>query len=52
MTEDKNRSRRIAIMAIKENAPREIEQEMLGLVSKGFTLSDLKKAGYTSYLSR
>lgn len=49
--EDADRGKRIAIMAIKENVPKQVEQEILNLISKGYTLGDLKKAGYTTYLS-
>ena len=52
MREDKDRSKRIAIMAIKENAPQKVEREILGLIAKGFTLNDLKSSGYANYLSR
>ena len=48
---DSDRGRRIAIMAIKENTPKKVEEEMLNLISNGYTLEDLKKAGYVSYLS-
>jgi len=48
---DTDRGKRIAIMAIKENIPKNIELEILNLISKGYTLEDLKKAGYTGYLS-
>ncbi|HEY5674865.1 MAG TPA: hypothetical protein VIR78_14250 [Malonomonas sp.] len=51
MTEDKDRGKRIAIMAIKENTPKNVEQEILNLISKGYTLSDLKKSGYTRHLT-
>lgn len=51
MSEEQSRAKRIAIMAIKENAPKEVEQEILNLIGKGYTLDDLKKAGYSQYLS-
>ncbi len=51
MTEDKDRGKRIAIMAIKENTPKNIELEILNLIAKGYTLSDLKQAGYTKHLT-
>jgi|GEM_PF-1811756 len=49
--ENTDRGKRIAIMAIKENVPKQVELEILNLISKGYTLDDLKKAGYTSFLS-
>lgn len=49
---DNERERRIAIMAIKESVPKNVEREMLNLIGQGFTLGDLKNSGYASYLSR
>ena len=49
--QDTDRGKRIAIMAIKENVPKHIELEILNLISEGYTLNDLKKAGYANYLS-
>lgn len=51
MTDDKDRGKRIAIMAIKENTPKNVELEILNLVSQGYTLADLRKAGYTHHLA-
>ena len=51
MNEDSDRGKRIAIMAIKENTPKNIELEILNLISKGYTLDDLKKAGYSENLT-
>ena len=51
LQQDSDRGKRIAIMAIKENVPKKVELEILNLISKGYTLDDLKKAGYTTYLS-
>ena len=51
MRDEKDRGKRIAIMAIKENAPKNVEREMLNLIAKGFNLQDLKKAGYSDHLS-
>jgi len=48
---DADRGKRIAIMAIKENTPKNIEDEILNLISNGYTLEDLKRAGYVNYLS-
>ncbi len=52
MREDNDRGKRIAIMAIKENAPKKVEREMLNLIASGFTLKDLKSSGYSSFLSK
>ena len=51
MNENSDRGKRIAIMAIKENTPKNIELEILNLISKGYTLEDLRKAGYSKHLS-
>ena len=51
MNENSDRGKRIAIMAIKENTPKNIELEILNLISKGYTLGDLRKAGYSKNLS-
>ena len=51
MNENSDRGKRIAIMAIKENTPKNIELEILNLISKGYTLDDLRKAGYSKNLS-
>ena len=51
MRDERDRLKRIAIMAIKENAPKNVEREMLNLIAKGYNLEDLKKAGYTEHLS-
>lgn len=51
MQQDTDRGKRIAIMAIKENIPEKVEIEIINLIAKGYTLDDLKKAGYTHYLS-
>ncbi len=51
MREENDRGKRIAIMAIKENAPKKVEREMLNLISNGYNLQDLKKAGYREHLS-
>ncbi len=51
MNEDSDRGKRIAIMAIKENTPKNIELEILNLIANGYTLDDLRKAGYSRYLS-
>ena len=40
MKEDTDRGKRIAIMAIKENTPKNIELEILNLISQGYTLAD------------
>lgn len=49
--QDTDRGKRIAIMAMKENIPENVELEILNLISKGYTLEDLKKAGYRTFLS-
>ena len=49
--ENKDRGQRIAIMAIKENTPKDVEQEILNLISEGDTLNDLKDRGYSTYLT-
>ena len=51
MNADTDRGKRIAIMAIKENAPKNVEREILNLVSMGYTLNDLRNAGYSQHLS-
>lgn len=51
MTEDNDRGKRIAIMAIKENTPQNIELEILNLIAKGYTLEELRKAGYSKHLT-
>jgi len=52
MTEKADRGKRQAIMAIKENTPKSVELEILNLISQGYTLTDLKKSGYTEHLSK
>lgn len=52
MSEAKNRGKRMAIMAIKENTPKPVELEILNLISQGYTLNDLRKSGYTEHLSK
>lgn len=51
MRDDNDRGKRIAIMAIKENTPKNVELEILNLISEGYTLADLRNAGYANYLS-
>lgn len=51
MSEKDDRGKRIAIMAIKENTSKKLELEILNLISKGYTLNDLRKSGYSQYLS-
>jgi hypothetical protein len=52
MGQKEGRSQRIAIMAIKENTPKNVELEILNLISKGYNLTDLRKSGYSEHLSR
>lgn len=47
-----NQEKRKAIMAIKENTPKKIELEILNLISKGYTLNDLRKSGYSEHLPK
>lgn len=52
MTKNENREKRIAIMAIKENTPRQVETEILNLIDNGYKLKDLRQSGYSEHLSR
>ena len=51
MEKDDDRGKRIAIMAIKENTSKEVELELLNLISEGYTIDDLRTAGYREHLS-
>ena len=52
MVKNEDREKRLAIMAIKENTPKNIETEILKLISNGYKLSDLRDSGYAEHLSR
>lgn len=52
MGKNDDRERRMAIMAIKENTPRQIETEILNLIDNGYKLNDLRQSRYSQHLSR
>ena len=52
MVKNEDREKRIAIMAIRENTPKNIEAEILNLISNGYKLNDLRKSGYSEHLAR
>ncbi|SHI97502.1 hypothetical protein SAMN02745165_01301 [Malonomonas rubra DSM 5091] len=47
-----DQERRMAIRAIKENTPKEVEAELLNLIENGYKLNDLHKSGYSQHLNR
>lgn len=49
---NEDREQRKAIMAIKENTPKNIEAELLNLIANGYKLNDLRKSGYSEHLSK
>jgi len=52
MVKNDDRERRMAIMAIKENTPKQVEAEILNLIENGYKLNDLRKSGYSEHLAR
>ena len=52
MVKNEDREKRMAIMAIKENTPKQVETEILNLIDNGYKLSDLRQSGYSQHLSR
>lgn len=47
-----DQEQRKAIMAIKENIPKNVETEILNLIANGYRLNDLRKSGYSEHLSK
>ena len=52
MVRDDDREKRMAIMAIKENTPKDVEAVLLNLIANGYKLNDLRKSGYSQHLSK
>lgn len=52
MVKNEDREKRFAIMAIKENTPKNVETEILNLISNGYKLNDLRKSGYSEHLAK
>ncbi len=52
MVSNEDRERRQAIMAIRENTPKNVETEILKLIDNGYKLNDLRKSGYSQHLYR
>jgi len=52
MVKNEDQERRTAIMAIKENTPKQVETELLKLIDRGYKLTDLHKSGYSQHLYR
>ena len=51
MTKNEDRERRLAIMAIKENTPKQVEAEILNLIATGYKLNDLRSSRYSEHLA-